>query len=130
MRNNHLDRRWFLAGAAAVAGSRGFAAGRPPQILLRSSWQSVNIGDVGHTPGALDLIGRYFPEAEVTLWPGRLDNGSRELLAGHYPKLKIAEGSVDSANAPNTAALGKAWNGMSRKPRFAACLPTPYPANE
>ena len=110
MRNNHLDRRGFLAGAAVVAASRGFAAGRPPQILLRSSWQSVNIGDVGHTPGALDLIGRYFPEAEVTLWPGRLDNGSRELLARNYPKLKIAEGSVDSANAPNTAALGKAWD--------------------
>jgi hypothetical protein len=82
---------------------------RPPQILLRSSWQSVNIGDVGHTPGALDLIGRYFPEAEVTLWPGRLELGSRELLTAHYPRLKIAEGSVDREGRPSTAALSKAW---------------------
>jgi hypothetical protein len=101
-----LDRRSFLTGLAC---SRGFAAARAPQILLRSSWQSVNIGDVGHTPGALDLIARHFPEAEVTLWPGRLDHGSRELLTSNYPKLRIAEGSLDAANKPSTPELAKAW---------------------
>ena len=25
-------------------------------ILLRSSWQTINIGDIGHTPGVLSLI--------------------------------------------------------------------------
>ena len=107
------SRRGFLSCAAGAAGSlcgaRGFAAGRAPQILLRSSWQSVNIGDVGHTPGALDLIGENFPEAEVTLWPGRLGNGSRELLTRNYPKLKIAEGGLDAGNRPSTPALAKAW---------------------
>ena len=48
-------RRHFLG--AAVACRSAFSA-RTPRILLRSSWQSVNIGDVGHTPGALDLIAR------------------------------------------------------------------------
>jgi hypothetical protein len=100
-----FTRRVFLAqSAAAFAQTR-----RAPQILLRSSWQSVNIGDVGHTPGALDLIAKYFPEAEVTLWPGRLEHGSRELLTGNYPRLKIAEGSVDSQGRPTTPALAKAW---------------------
>ncbi|MCX6626413.1 MAG: polysaccharide pyruvyl transferase family protein [Candidatus Solibacter sp.] len=108
MKETLTTRRRFLAG---VAYSSALAAqtNRPPQILLRSSWQSVNIGDVGHTPGALDLIGKYFPEAEITLWPGRLEHGSREMLTRSYPKLKIAEGSLDGQNRPASAALAKAW---------------------
>jgi hypothetical protein len=109
MRSNLVDRRGFLAATAGLACRGAFAAGRAPQILLRSSWQSVNIGDVGHTPGALDLIARYFPEADVTLWPGRLGNGSRELLTRNYPRLKIAEGSLDASNTPTTPALAQAW---------------------
>ncbi len=64
-------RRDFLIGAAATlaasvmrsslaASTRGTpqralprSPGQAPRILLRSSWQSVNIGDIGHTPGAL-----------------------------------------------------------------------------
>jgi polysaccharide pyruvyl transferase WcaK-like protein len=100
-------RRQFLA---TTAGTLTYAAAnRPPQILLRSSWQSVNIGDIGHTPGALDLLARYFPEAEVTLWPGRLDRDSRDLLTTNYPKLKIAEGTLDRQNKPTTPQLTTAW---------------------
>jgi len=95
---------WSASAIAATAQSR-----RAPQILLRNSWQSVNIGDVGHTPGALDLLTTYFPEAEVTLWPGRLELGARELLTGNYPRLKIAEGSLDKQNLPSTPTLAKAW---------------------
>ena len=101
------SRRRFLAGSAGTLAYG--AANRPPQILLRSSWQSVNIGDIGHTPGALDLLARYFPEAEITLWPGRLDRDTRELLTTSYPKLKIAEGGLDPQNRPNTPELAKAW---------------------
>jgi len=114
-----MNRRTFLnhtvtAAAGASLLPSGFAAAakadRPPRILLRSSWQSVNIGDIGHTPGALSLIEKYFPEAEVTLWPGSLGHGSRKLLTAGYPRLKIAEGSLDSAGKPTTPALAKAWD--------------------
>jgi hypothetical protein len=113
-----MNRRSFLtrtaAAATAAALPRGlFAAaansGRPPRILLRSSWQSVNIGDIGHTPGALSLLEKHFPEAEVTLWPGNLGHGSRDLLTKGYPRLKIAEGSLGADNKPNNPALAKAW---------------------
>lgn len=111
MEETRLTRRHFLACSAAH--SSVFAAvnksSRRPRILLRSSWQSVNIGDIGHTPGALSLLERYFPEAEITLWPGRLGHGSRELLTKSYPRLKIAEGSLDKENRPTTPALAKAW---------------------
>jgi hypothetical protein len=95
-----LIRPSFLAAAATSA--------RAPKILLRSSWQSVNIGDIGHTPGALTLLGKYFPEAEITLWPGKLGHGSRELLTKGYPKLKIVEGSVGSGGKPSPE-LAKIW---------------------
>src|SRR5688500_12312659 len=112
-----MNRRYFLKTSAAGAGglwlsSWGRAAaksGRPPRILLRSSWQSVNIGDIGHTPGALSLIEKHFPEAEVTLWPGSLGHGSRDLLTKGYPRLKIAEGSVGGDGKPTTPALAEAW---------------------
>lgn len=105
-----MDRRRFLAAAAGAGLSirRGRAAG-PPRILLRSSWQSVNIGDIGHTPGALALLEKHFPEARVTLWPGRLGHGSRELLLDNFPRLEIAEGSVGDDGRPTTPELARAW---------------------
>jgi hypothetical protein len=109
-----MNRRTFLTSTAAATllpavFSAAAKAGRPPRILLRSSWQSVNIGDIGHTPGALSLLEKYFPEAEVTLWPGELGHGSRDLLTQGYPRLKIAVGSLGKDNKPGTPALAKAW---------------------
>ncbi|MDR1010113.1 MAG: hypothetical protein LBM04_03115, partial [Opitutaceae bacterium] len=62
---------------------------RPPCILLRGSWQSVNIGDIGHTPGALQLLERWLPEARVILWAGGIERGAKELLQRSFPKLRI-----------------------------------------
>lgn len=105
-----MDRRRFVHCAAGVFGlHRAARSARTPRILLRSSWQSVNIGDIGHTPGALALLGKYFPEAEVTLWPGRLEHGSREMLLRGYPRLKIVEGGLDPQNRPDSAPLAAAW---------------------
>ncbi|MES2697164.1 MAG: polysaccharide pyruvyl transferase family protein, partial [Verrucomicrobiota bacterium] len=112
-----MNRRRFLKNSATAAAGAALLpslfgatakAGRTPRILLRSSWQSVNIGDIGHTPGALSLIEKHFPEAEVTLWPGSLGHGSRELLTKGYPRLKIVEGSLKDG-VPNNPALAKAW---------------------
>lgn len=105
MRPAQLSRRGLLAGSVALLGQ----ANRRPRILLRSSWQSVNIGDIGHTPGALTLIGKYFPEALVMLWPGELGHGSREMLRRNYPELQIVEGKLDENSKPVTPELAKAW---------------------
>ncbi|MFN7937232.1 MAG: polysaccharide pyruvyl transferase family protein [Bryobacteraceae bacterium] len=100
------SRRTLLALPALVAAR---AQQKPIRILLRSSWQSVNIGDIGHTPGALAILEKYIPGAEITLWPGQLGHGSRELLAKGYPRLRIAEGSLDKQDKPTTPALAQAW---------------------
>ncbi len=82
-----------LGAAAITAQITAAAQNRPPRILLRSSWQTVNIGDIAHTPGVLQLLTEYLPEAEVTLWPSSVDNGVRELLLRNFPKLKIVQGA-------------------------------------
>ena len=66
-----LTRRQFLA-AGAVALPALAAEKRPRHVLLRSSWQTVNIGDIAHTPGMLALLEKHLGDARVTLWPNRL----------------------------------------------------------
>jgi len=89
-RRSLLTRLGLALGATAVGVH---AADRPARILLRSSWQTVNIGDIAHTPGVLHLLEQHLPDAEITLWPSLLDNGVDELLMTRFPKLKIAQGA-------------------------------------
>lgn len=65
---------------------------RPPKsILLRSSWQTVNIGDVAHTPGVLALLEKYLPSIEVRLWASDVGNGVEELLLRRFLRLRIVK---------------------------------------
>jgi hypothetical protein len=75
------------------------SSGRPgridsPTVLLRSGWQTENIGDIAHTPGLLALLERHWPEAEVILWPGRLDRGVEPMLRRRFPRLRIVREQV------------------------------------
>lgn len=79
------------------------------KILLRSSWQTVNIGDIGHTFGIMELFNTYLPGAEVTLWPNNLENGVDVLLKKSFNKLKIAEGKIDAEGKPTTPELRQAF---------------------
>lgn len=66
------------------------------RIILRSSWQTVNIGDIGHTPGILHLIEEYLPNVEVRLWASDVSNGVREMLLKRFPNLVIFTSSDNS----------------------------------
>jgi polysaccharide pyruvyl transferase WcaK-like protein len=77
-----------------VSNEGSFATGssmnlKGKKILLRSSWQTVNIGDIGHTPGVLHLLEKYLPGVEVRLWAGDVGNGVKELLLNRFPNLEI-----------------------------------------
>jgi polysaccharide pyruvyl transferase WcaK-like protein len=90
-----MERRHFLHAltAAGLAPLGAMAAGgRPKRILLRSSWQTVNIGDIGHTPGVLTLLEKILPEAEVRLWPSNVGDGVEEMLRRRFPKLVLVQG--------------------------------------
>lgn len=71
----------------------------PKKILLRSSWQTVNIGDIAHTPGLLTLLETHLPEVEVYLWASSLDNGIDALLRTRFPRLNIVYNENDLAQA-------------------------------
>jgi hypothetical protein len=100
-------RREFLATGSVAAAI--LKAAPPRRILLRNSWQTVNIGDIGHTPGALSILGKYLPETEVTLWPNKLTPEVHDMLMAGYPKLKIVEGNVGKDGQPTTPELARAW---------------------
>jgi hypothetical protein len=96
-----MNRRTFLAQSAAalavttLASNLSSAEKRAPRIVLRSSWQTVNIGDIAHTPGVLHLLEQYLPDAEVRLWPSSVGNGVDAMLAKRFPKVKIMQGRED-----------------------------------
>lgn len=63
---------------------------KAPTFLIVSGWQTVNIGDIAHTPGLLALIDQYYPEANYYLWPRDIEAyGVEDMLLRHFPKLKI-----------------------------------------
>src|SRR5262245_49178096 len=95
-----MDRRQFLhRSAAGLAGCLALAGpAMPRHVLLRSSWQTVNLGDVAHTPGVT-----------VTLWPSKIDNGVDAMLQRAFPRLRIAEGTLDGHGQPTTPALREAF---------------------
>lgn len=106
-----MNRRTFLQTtmAAALGTSLRAADKRRPRILLRSSWQVVNIGDIAHTPGVLALIEKHIPEAEVILWASQ--DLSEEVAAmehKRFPKLRIVKGSIGADGNASNKELGDA----------------------
>lgn len=96
-----MNRRSFLTSALAAGAATRMAgaAQRPRRILLRSSWQTANIGDIAHTPGMLALLEKHLPEAEVTLWPKGISAEVEKILASRFPRLKIARSKADQESA-------------------------------
>ncbi|GAB3166539.1 polysaccharide pyruvyl transferase family protein [Telluribacter humicola] len=69
-----------------------------PTILIRSSWNDKNIGDIGHTPGTLRLLERHIPEARVILWHAAPRPVTEALINKNFPKVKIVQGSFPSGD--------------------------------
>jgi polysaccharide pyruvyl transferase WcaK-like protein len=97
MKPTPSSRRWFLRSslALAIASAAHAAPARRRSIVLRSSWQTVNIGDIAHTPGVLALLEKHLPDVEVRLWPSRVDNGADVIIAKRFPQVAILRGEDD-----------------------------------
>jgi polysaccharide pyruvyl transferase WcaK-like protein len=107
-----MNRRAFVQTALTTLITLSLRAEdkkRAPRILLRSSWQIVNIGDIAHTPGVLALIEKLIPEAEVMLWAS--SDLSPEVIAmehARFPKLRIVKGTIGASGKASSAELGEA----------------------
>lgn len=106
-----VSRRHFLGStlSACLLSSFASAQDRPRKIMLKSSWQTVNIGDIAHTPGVLTLLERHIPNAEIILWPNNIDNGVEEMLRKNFPKVRIVKGNAKADGEPTTPELKAAF---------------------
>jgi len=111
MRNQHSRRR-FLAGMAAIAGGvpSQLMAGDPMQrtLLLRSGWQTENIGDIAHTAGVLALLEKLLPHHRAILWSRALDRGVDAMLRRRFSQIEIVTGKLDAKAGPDNDALANA----------------------
>lgn len=60
-----------------------------PTLMLRSGWQTVNIGDITHTPGVLSVLRKHLPEAHVLVWLSSDDRGVGQMLQKEFPKYEF-----------------------------------------
>src|SRR5690606_19073526 len=100
-----MNRRHFLTttlAATTAALTAGAAPAPSRRILLRSSWQTANIGDIAHTPGMLALLEQHYPDATVTVWPKGINDEVEGMLTGRFPKPAISTNERDAE-----AALGE-----------------------
>ncbi|MBB5439673.1 polysaccharide pyruvyl transferase WcaK-like protein [Pedobacter sp. AK017] len=102
----HINRKDFLkqtlafaAFLAAIPALASSSSKRNKTILLRSSWQVENIGDIAHTPGVLALIEKYLPHVDVRLWPMDVGAGVEEMLMARFPGLKILKSEKEQQKA-------------------------------
>ena len=107
-----ITRRNFLAQSATLTlGATASALSFPKKssrILLRSSWQVFNIGDIAHTPGVLALLEKYLPDAEVRLWASPdLSDEVAAMEHRRFPKLQIVKGTIRRAGAGPHRAICK-----------------------
>lgn len=77
------------------SGARLDANARPV-ILVRSGWQTVNIGDVAHTIGMLNLLQERYPNTKLILWPDDIRGEVEPLLRSYFPTVEIVHGKFDA----------------------------------
>jgi hypothetical protein len=100
-------RRHFIATLSAALGASAFAAeGKTKTIFLKSGWDTVNIGDIGHTPGTLHIIEQHLPEAHVVLWLASRTPEIEAMLRRRFPKLELLIGFLDEENARGATLRG------------------------
>ncbi|MFD6140586.1 polysaccharide pyruvyl transferase family protein [Promicromonospora sp. NPDC060271] len=80
------------------------------RVLLRSSWQDVNIGDVAHSPGLLSALLDLDPDADLTLWPVALGEREEALVRRLLPHVAIVRGELTDDGRPTTPELASAWS--------------------
>jgi len=65
-----------------------------PRILLRTGWQTRNIGDVCFTPAMLGALRRFVPEADVTCWVKNANDDVRTMIRRDFPDFREVGGEI------------------------------------
>ncbi|MEO6741325.1 MAG: polysaccharide pyruvyl transferase family protein [Chthoniobacteraceae bacterium] len=99
--------------AFQAADSPSDASTERPSILLYSGWQTINIGDMGHTLGTLHILERELPDVPVVWWAVSLNDDVRRLHERRFPKVRIVQGTVNEQGEPSSEELREAARSAS-----------------
>lgn len=110
-RRDWVKKTGMISAASVILPKISFAAksGKEPRILLVSGWQTVNIGDIAHTPGMIHLLQTYMPDAKITLWPNDISLTEEAMLRQNFPSLEIVFGQLNEQGVPDSAEVEKAF---------------------
>jgi len=79
-------------------------------ILMRSGWQTVNIGDIGHTPGTLRYLETYLPDVKVILWLHKTTDEVTAMLQKRFPNVQIVQGKLNARGKADNPEFQKAFD--------------------
>jgi len=78
-------------------------------ILLVSGWQDINIGDIAHTPGLLNVLETFLPEAKIILWKRSFSKEVEEMLQKNFPRINLIHGNVNANSEVENEEVRKAF---------------------
>jgi len=87
-----------------------FSGKSNPVILIVSGWQDINIGDIAHTPGLLNLLQTYLPDSRLILWKKSYGEEVRNLLNRNFPSVRIIYGNVDASRNTDSSDVIEAFS--------------------
>ena len=109
-RKKFIEQAATITSAALLAPHILFATGKKnPLILVVSGWQDVNIGDIAHTPGFLNVLQTFIPQARIILWKRSKGQEVEQMLERDFPKVKIIYGNVTADKGVDNAEITKAF---------------------
>ena len=97
-----------MALASALPGCNINGSGASKTIMVVSGWQDVNIGDIAHTPGLLNVLQTFLPDVHIILWEKSASAKVEALLRKNFPAVRIVRGKVDAKKNVNDPDVVKA----------------------
>jgi len=119
--SSYKGRRKFLRQAALAGGMMwlppaimqacsGYGKKGRPTILILSGWQDVNIGDIAHTPGLLNILQEYLPGSRLILWKMSHNEQVGRMLSADFPDVQIIYGGLNENDEAETEDVLKAFD--------------------
>jgi polysaccharide pyruvyl transferase WcaK-like protein len=98
MRRRELINKVFIStlGITITGGFSCKNRKKPGTILIVSGWQDINIGDIAHTPGLLNILQTFLPGTDLILWKKSRGSEVEKWLSRNFPGVKIVHGEVDT----------------------------------